>query len=97
MGFPGAEPGSRDVEPELGRLGVRGRSLPAVAATRTTSIATMIDGLEAGHWSWTWDVAPDLLRDAAARTRAWAETARGPLDAPVVVKTEVRWRAFDLP
>jgi len=96
-GLPGAGHGGYDVEQELGHLGARGRSLPAVTATRTTSIATMIDGLEAGHWSWTWDVAPDLLRDAAARTRAWAETALGPLDSPVVVETEVRWRAFDLP
>jgi SAM-dependent methyltransferase len=96
-GFPGAERGSRDVEEELGQLGARGRPLPAVSATRTTSVATMIDGLEAGHWSWTWDVPAGLLRDAAARTRVWAEAAHGPLDSAVVVETEVRWRAFDLP
>jgi ubiquinone/menaquinone biosynthesis C-methylase UbiE len=96
-GHLGAEHGSDEVERELRELGARGRSLPVVHASRTTTIATLIDGLEAGHWSWTWDVAPAVLRDAATRTRTWAETERGPLDAPAVVDTEVRWRAFDLP
>ena len=66
-------------------------------AVRRTTVATLIDGLEAGHWSWTWDVPADTLRDAAARTRTWATGQHGPLDTPVVVETEVHWQAFDLP
>ena len=39
----------------------------------------------------------EVLRDAARTTRAWAQTEYGDLDAPIVVETDVRWRAFELP
>jgi SAM-dependent methyltransferase len=95
-GHPGAEHADL-IEQAFGELGARGRWLPTVHAERATTVATLIDGLEAGHWSWTWDRDPHVLRDAGRTTRAWAETEYGDLDAPIVVETDVRWRAFDLP
>ena len=96
-GHPGADHERDDVERALLELGARRRALPAVRVRRTTSLARMIDSLEAGHWSWTWDVPAEARHEAAARTRAWAIETHGPLDAPRPGETEVRWLAFDLP
>ena len=96
-GHPGVDHGSHELDEALLTLGARGRALRSVRASRTTTLAQMIDGLEAGHWSWTWNVPADELRRAATRTRAWALDTHGSLDSPVVVDAELRWLAFDLP
>ncbi|HWW45383.1 MAG TPA: class I SAM-dependent methyltransferase [Acidimicrobiia bacterium] len=96
-GHPGVDHGSRDLEDALGALGATARPLPPVRASWTTTLAAMIDGLEAGHWSWTWSLPPEELRGAATRTRAWALDTHGSLDAPIVVDAEVHWVAYDLP
>jgi SAM-dependent methyltransferase len=93
---PGADHGT-DVEDALGDLGARERHLPRVAASRTTTVATLIDGLAAGHWSWTWGVPDATLQRAREATRAWTRAEHGPLDAAVRLEREVVWQAFDLP
>jgi SAM-dependent methyltransferase len=94
---PGADYASGDVEGALRDLGARERDLPRVAASRTTTVGTLIDGLAAGHWSWTWGVPHATLRRAGEATRAWTRTEHGSLDAAVRLESEVVWRAFDLP
>jgi ubiquinone/menaquinone biosynthesis C-methylase UbiE len=96
-GHPGARHDGEELAAALRGLGARQRSLPVVRATRTTTLESMINSLEAGHWSWTWDVPAAVLRAAAERTRAWAATEHGALDSSVVAEVEVRWLAFDLP
>jgi hypothetical protein len=59
-------------------------------------VATFLDGVGGGRWSWTWSVPPDRLRDAVDRTQDWAASEYGPLDQPVCVETEVRWLAYEL-
>ncbi|HEV2310680.1 MAG TPA: class I SAM-dependent methyltransferase [Acidimicrobiia bacterium] len=96
-GHPGVDHTSAALEDALLALGGRARPLPPVRLSSTTTLATIIDGLEAGHWSWTWGVPPEELRRAATRTRAWALEAHGSLDAPIVVDAELHWVAYDLP
>jgi len=93
---PGVDHTSRDLEDALLALGARPRPLPPVRTSWTTTLAATIDGLEAGHWSWTWSLPPEQLRRAATRTRAWALDAHGSLDAPIIVDAELRWVAYDL-
>ncbi len=87
---------SREVEDTLAEMGARERRLPPVRATRTTTVGSLIDSLEAGQWSWSWGLAGDRLREAGHSTREWARSRFGPLEEPVAVEVEVRWTAFDL-
>ena len=96
-GHPGVDHASHDLDEALRKLGARARPLAPVRTSWTTTLAALIDGLEAGQWSWTWSVPPEALRRAATRTRAWALETHGSLDSPVVVDAEVRWVAYDLP
>jgi SAM-dependent methyltransferase len=94
---PGAAHGNDEVEDALRDLGATQRELPPVTTSRTTTVGTLINGLAAGHWSWTWGVPDGTRRRAAEATRAWARVELGPLDEAVPVEITVRWRAFDLP
>lgn len=94
---PGAAHGTDDVEEALRELGARERELPRVSTSRTTTLGALIDGLAAGHWSWTWGVPDATLHRAAEATRAWTRAEHGPLDAALQIDSEVVWRAFDLP
>jgi ubiquinone/menaquinone biosynthesis C-methylase UbiE len=96
-GHLGAAHGSTEVEDALAGLGARERPLPTVRAAGTMTVAAMIDSLEAGQWSWAWELPDQRLRDAAGQTREWARSRFGPLNKPVAVESEVVWRAYDLP
>jgi ubiquinone/menaquinone biosynthesis C-methylase UbiE len=93
----GADQDGGDVERALLDLGARRRVLSPLRVSRRASLAAMIDSLEAGQWSWTWDLPADARHEAAARTRAWATETYGPLDAPLPLEHEIRWLAFELP
>ena len=92
----GATHAGGDVEDALAGLGAQERPLPVVHATHTTTVATLIDSLEAGQWSWAWGVPETRLHEAAEHTREWARSRLGPLEEPVTFEYEVPWRAFDL-
>jgi ubiquinone/menaquinone biosynthesis C-methylase UbiE len=92
----GAAHASGDVEDALVGLGARERPLPPVRATHTMAVGTIIDSLEAGQWSWAWGVPELRLHEAGRHTREWARSTFGPLEEPITVESEVRWRAFDL-
>jgi ubiquinone/menaquinone biosynthesis C-methylase UbiE len=96
-GHLGAAHGGDDVERALAGLGARERALPVVRAERTTTVAALIDSLEAGQWSWAWGLPDQRLREAGSRTREWARAQFGPLEEPTAVESEVVWHAFDLP
>lgn len=96
-GHVGAAHAGREVEDALAGLGARERGLPTVHAAGSMPVGTLIDSLEAGQWSWAWGCPAQTLQDAARHTREWARARYGPLDEPVAVRTEVVWRAFDLP
>ncbi|HSO97169.1 MAG TPA: class I SAM-dependent methyltransferase [Acidimicrobiia bacterium] len=92
----GATHAGSEVEDAMADLGAEQRVLPVVRDTRTTTVGTMIKSLEAGQWSWAWGVPPARLHEAAEHTREWAGAQIGPLDAPVVVESQIDWKAFDL-
>lgn len=93
----GAAHGNREVEDALVELGAMERRLPAVPATITVALGTMIDSLEAGQWSWSWGLPEARLRAAGEHTREWARARFGPLDEPLTIEADVHWTAFDLP
>jgi hypothetical protein len=76
--------------------GARVRELPPVAETRRTAPAALIDRLEEGLYSFTWQTSPAARRKAAAATRAWAESRFGSLDEARAVRLTISWRAYDL-
>ncbi len=93
----GADQERGDIERALVELGATKRALPVIRAERSVSLARWIDSLEAGQWSWTWDLPAEARQAAAARTREWATEAYGPLDSELALQLEIRWLAFDLP
>jgi SAM-dependent methyltransferase len=86
-----------ELDDRLAAGGCTLRLLPPVAVVREERLADHIDRLEEGLYSWTWPVAEPARRSAAAETRAWAVTEFGPLDAARAVRSDIRYRAYDLP
>ncbi len=93
---PGADNGSDEVEAALRSLGGGERELPRVVTSRTTTVGALVDGLAAGHWSWTWGFPDETLQWAGDATRRWSRVEHGPLDTPVPLERVVVWRAFDV-
>lgn len=53
-----------------------------------------VRGVEEARYSWTWGVADDVRRAAAAEIRSWAEARWGPLDRVPREAIEVRFAAY---
>jgi SAM-dependent methyltransferase len=93
----GADPPGRQVREALVAAGAMVRPVVDVPVERTETVSDLIDELASGWWSWTWDLEPSVLADAARATRAWAEAEIDDLDAPITTVEPLRWTAFDLP
>ncbi len=79
-------------------LGATPRELPSLFDRERETLATFIDGIANGRYSWTWKLEePGLLASVAAEVRIWAEERFGPLDRIRDGTYEVTWRAYDLP
>jgi len=89
--------GPEQVDRAMGDLGASRRMLPPVVVRVRDQPERTIAELEAGLYSWTWDLEPEVLRDAAQATRRWAAERFEPLDRPRWRGWTIRWRAFDLP
>jgi len=61
-----------DLDDAMAALGARVRELPTVSEESELTMERYFGEVEAGVYSWTWNVPPDLLADALAETRAWA-------------------------
>jgi SAM-dependent methyltransferase len=81
----------------LAETGGRARPLPEIVDERRTTPNEVIDGLASGLFSQTWSVPEETLREAGVETREWALERYGSLTEPIVARTPIRWRAFDLP
>src|SRR5207249_998729 len=99
-GRPGLHMGVNDpeqVDRAMEELGASRRLLaPVVVRVRDEPERTITE-LEAGLYSWTWDLDPEILRRSAEATRRWAADRFGPLDLPRWRGWTIRWRAFDMP
>ena len=60
-------------------------------------LAEFLDGIDENRYSWTWPVAEDVRRRAAAELRPWAAERFGPLDEPGDYEHATVWRVYDLP
>jgi len=72
------------------------RSLEPVKALQKVTFGSIIDDLEAGLYSATWDASQEQRSRAAAAVRTWAEETFGPLDEERTISWDIRWRAYDL-
>jgi SAM-dependent methyltransferase len=76
-------------------LGLPRRALPVVVDRQRVSLDELIGTLEQGQLAWMWDLDPDLLAEAGARTRVWAHETYGSLEEAREQVSEVAWHAYD--
>ena len=86
-----------DLDEAMAALGARARELPTVWQESDLTMARYFGEVEAGVYSWTWNVLPDLLAEAVAETRAWAGDRFGDFDRVLEPRSPSVWRAYDLP
>jgi SAM-dependent methyltransferase len=97
----GISPGSvgldkgEDVDGHMAFLGAKARRLEPIDANEQTTIGERIDWLEAGVFSFTWQVDEATRRATAERCRTWARRRFGPLDRPTTLSRTVVYRAYD--
>ncbi len=77
--------------------GVPARELPKVIEVNEISLEVLIADFEKGTFSYTWRIDEQARRRAAAEVRAWARTVYGSLDELRPARSEIGWRAYDLP
>jgi SAM-dependent methyltransferase len=95
----GRRPGMQDpaeLDEAFAEQGAVLRALEPVKARQQVTFGAIIDDLEAGLYSATWDVSQDERNRAAAIVREWAEETLGALDEQRTIGWDIRWRAYDL-
>jgi ubiquinone/menaquinone biosynthesis C-methylase UbiE len=75
-------------------LGWSFRLLPEVQDVQERTIEELIAELEAGTWSWTWDMTEEERRHAAALTRDQMREAYGDIEAPRTFDSRIVFRAY---
>lgn len=78
-------------------LGAQVRPLPVVRGRRTLTVDEFLAHIEAGRYSWTWQVTDDCRRETTRKLRPWLARRFGDLARPVEPEFAVEWWAFDLP
>lgn len=78
-------------------LGLRCRVLEPVSYTLHESPRSTIDFVASNQMSWTWHLAPEVLRQAVVEARQRAEERWGDLDRPQALEVPLVWRAYDVP
>lgn len=95
-GFPGMnEP--EELEEAMAARGARLRRLAPVIEERELAIASYLEWMERGVFSFTWRVSDERRVGAAAAVRSWAQDRFDRLEEPRIERREIVWRAFDLP
>jgi ubiquinone/menaquinone biosynthesis C-methylase UbiE len=92
-------PGTHDlaqVDAAMRDLGARPRRLERVVDERREAPADLIQRLEAGLFSITWQMDEIARRRGADAVRAWAERRWGAPDRPQAVTNSIIWTAYDL-
>jgi SAM-dependent methyltransferase len=85
-----------ELESEMTALGARARELPSVHEGGTETLGEFVEGIEENRYSWTWPLADDQRRRAAAEVRSWAQERFGPLEERKPFEHATRWLAYDL-
>ncbi|MDQ3662076.1 MAG: class I SAM-dependent methyltransferase [Actinomycetota bacterium] len=95
----GRRPGMRDPSELDDAFTEQGASLRVhepIQARQTVTFGSIIDDLEAGLYSATWDASQEQRSAAAAAVRGWAEGIFGALDEERTIRWHIGWRAYDL-
>jgi SAM-dependent methyltransferase len=77
--------------------GASTRVLSPIEVRRSMPPGAVIDLLEQGRFSATWQLEEPARRRAADETREWARDRFGSLDEAHTFVTSIEWRAYDLP
>jgi len=85
-----------ELDHAMASLGGNARELSTVWQESELTMERYFAEVEAGVYSWTWNVLPDLLADAVAETKAWAADRFGDLDRVLEPRSPSVWRAYDL-
>jgi len=89
--------GGAELDDAMAALGARARELPTVWQESELTLDRYFGEVEAGVFSWTWNVPPRLLADAVEETKAWAAGRFGDFDRVLEPRFASLWRAYDLP
>lgn len=95
----GRRPGMQDpsdLDAAFAQHGASLRPLEAVKARQTVTFGGVIDDLEAGLFSATWDASQEQRSSAATVVRRWAEDTFGDLEEERTISWDISWRAYDL-
>ena len=100
-GDPPWPPGAASIEvvdSHMRQLAVTPRSLANLGLETQVSIDHVISDMERGYWAACWTIDSDVRREAARRTREWAERGFGDITAVLHTSWESStWHAYDLP
>ena len=86
-----------ELDDALAALGAGARELPTVWEESELTMDRYFAEVEAGVFSWTWNVPPELLADAVEETKAWAADRFGDFDRVLEPRFASVWRAYNLP
>lgn len=87
----------RDVTEVVTSLGGTERRLATVAVNESMTYEEIIEHLEKGTWSCTWETTEATRSAAGERLRSWAEGRYGRLDQNVEYTVPIEWHAYELP
>jgi hypothetical protein len=77
-------------------VGATVRPLPTVSLEDTHTYSEVIEHLERGMWSCTWQASEDARRRAGLELGTWAAQRYGDLSQSFTYSVPIRWRAYDL-
>jgi ubiquinone/menaquinone biosynthesis C-methylase UbiE len=84
------------IDDEMRSRGAVVRKIEDVNSEGSSSISSLLAGLEKGIESACWSIDDETRRRAVAATREWAKSELGDLDAPRPVAHVSDWRAYRL-
>ena len=86
-----------ELDDAMAGLGAQARELPPVWQESELTMDRYFGEVEAGVFSWTWNVPSALLAEAVEETKAWAAERFGDFDRVLEPRFASVWRAYDLP
>lgn len=94
--FPGFKR-TEEIDSALAAAGAKRRDLEPVPELKPHSAREIAGLLEAGVFSFTWDLDAATLEQAGERLREWATERYGSLDVIEEDRLEIPWRVYELP
>lgn len=85
-----------DLEHEMALLGATAEPPLEIPTVLEVEVGRYIDRLEAGLYSRTWGIEPEVRGRAAVATRAWAGQALGDIEQPLRVERTLTFRVYRL-